>query len=299
MITTVITTKNSEKHLKNCIDSLITQLNKKDEIIIVDNYSNDKTFDIANKYGDKVKFYTKGGERSIQRNFGIKKSKFEKILFLDSDMIISKNLIKKINDKLDEYDAIYIEEMILGENLFNKIRRHERKLYSGTYIDCVRAFKKKIFNKVGGFDESLTGPEDWDFNNKINLKYKTHLLEIKKINFNGKVSENNYIDTFIKNNISINELYSQCIYHNEIDLNLTEYIYKKAYYSESFKIYKDKWMGSKFVKEQLSFRGRLNVLLLNKKNLNLGSIFYILIIIIIKFICYILPMNPISKRNIY
>ena len=152
----------------------------------------------------EVKVYSKGPERSSQRNYGVEKSSYDKIIFLDADMIVSKNLIKEIVNILDtNIDALYIPEKILGNSFINKIRNYERKFYDNTYIDCVRAFKKDVFNYVGGFNVNLSGPEDWDFNNKVILN-----------------------DFKLSNTKNL-------IYHNEENIGLFEYIKENLL----FKIY--------------------------------------------------------------
>ncbi|MEK9871049.1 MAG: glycosyltransferase, partial [Gammaproteobacteria bacterium] len=56
LISVVVTTKNEEKHIGNCLASIAAQDYPADrlEIIVVDNDSDDKTKEIARKYTDKV-----------------------------------------------------------------------------------------------------------------------------------------------------------------------------------------------------------------------------------------------------
>jgi glycosyltransferase involved in cell wall biosynthesis len=92
LVSVVITTKNEEKNIKNILKSIEIQSYKNIEIILVDNYSSDKTKEIANNFN--VKTYDCGNERSAQRNFGLKKSKGELALYLDADMILTPGLIE-------------------------------------------------------------------------------------------------------------------------------------------------------------------------------------------------------------
>ena len=77
LVSIVVTTKNEEKNIENCLNSIKNQNypQNKIEIIVVDNNSIDKTKQIALRYTDKV--YNFGPERSAQRNFGVKKSKWK------------------------------------------------------------------------------------------------------------------------------------------------------------------------------------------------------------------------------
>ena len=68
----IVTTKNEEKNIENCLQSIKSQTYKNLELIIVDNFSDDKTVEIAKTYEAEV--YLKGNERSAQRNFGAAKA---------------------------------------------------------------------------------------------------------------------------------------------------------------------------------------------------------------------------------
>ena len=211
LVSITVTTKNEEKHIQNCLESIKGQTYKNIEIFVVDNNSTDKTKEVAKKYTDKV--FNKGPERSAQRNYGmIEKSKGDYVIYLDADMILSPTVIEDSLKTIKKTNsiALYISEIVMGNNLWSKVRRFERSFYDGTVIDCVRFIKKNIFVKVRGFDESMTGPEDWDLDKKIRQIGKTELVKTP-------------------------------IYHNETEFNLKKYLFKKSYYAKSFSKYKNKW----------------------------------------------------------
>jgi len=212
-ISVIVTTKNEEKNIANCLESVKKQSYPQDkiEIIVVDNSSTDKTKEIALKYTDKVFSY--GPERSAQRNFGVEKSTGEYFLYLDADMTLSPEVIKNCVEKIKSNAgivALHISEIVMGKKFFSKVRRFERSFYDGTVVDGVRFIKKDKFLAVGGFDEKLTGPEDWDLDKKL-----------KKI---GKI-----------------ELVKTPIHHNEAEFDLKKYLSKKGYYAQKFDDYISKW----------------------------------------------------------
>ncbi|MFH1827326.1 MAG: hypothetical protein ABH812_02770, partial [bacterium] len=47
------------------------------------------------------------------------------------------------------------------------------------YFEAARFFPKNIFNQFGGYDTTLTGPEDWDLPQRISKKYK--ILRINQL----------------------------------------------------------------------------------------------------------------------
>jgi glycosyltransferase involved in cell wall biosynthesis len=232
LVSVVITTKNEEHNIGNCLESIKNQTYPQDkiEIIVVDNNSIDQTKKIAKKYTKKV--YNFGPERSAQRNFGIlKKAKGKYILFLDADMSLGLGLIEACVKELEHtnFIALYIPELMPGDSYWNQVRSFERSFYEGTVIDCVRFIKRKIFIQSGGFDTNLTGPEDWDLDKKIRNIGKTKVLHKNKA----------------------------VIFHKEKNFTVTSYLKKKEYYMPSFKAYINKWgQNDPDIRRQFSMRYR-------------------------------------------
>lgn len=96
MITAIILTKNEEENLKRCLDSLLWC----DEIIVVDDFSQDKTAEIARKAGTIVFRRQLNNNFSSQRNFGLSKAKHEWIIFIDADEVVSNGLKDEILEKI-------------------------------------------------------------------------------------------------------------------------------------------------------------------------------------------------------
>jgi glycosyltransferase involved in cell wall biosynthesis len=210
LISVIITTKNEEKNIENCLKSIISQTFKNIELIVVDNFSEDKTAEIAKKYA--VRVYSKGNERSSQRNYGAKIATGEYLIYLDADMILGPTVIDVCAKKCESYniDALYVPERIVGDGFWIKVRDFERSFYTGTVIDAVRFVRKDLFVQVGGFDETLIGPEDWDFDRKIRNAGKTAVVDVP-------------------------------LYHNEGQFNMNRYLKKKGYYVEGLQKYAEKW----------------------------------------------------------
>ncbi len=241
LVSVIITTKNEEKHIGNCIKSIQNQNYDNTEIIVVDNDSEDNTKKIAKSLG--VKLYNKGPERSAQRNFGVSKSNGKYILYLDADMMLSPDVVKECVSRIKKDSnviGLYIPERIVSlpvndlskplsyyqDNFWVKVRDFERSFYDGTVIDAARFVKKEAYLKSEGFDSALTSCEDWDLNRRL-MGY-------------GKIGR-------IKSKI----------FHNERSFDITKYLKKKEYYSSWFKKYKDKWDNDEVCKKQFSAFYRL------------------------------------------
>ncbi len=170
-VTVIITSRNEEVVIKRLIKSVKTQSYKNIEVILVDNNSTDQTKQIAKKF--KIDIYNIGPERSSQRNFGAKISKGKYLLFLDADMKLSRHVIKEcvelmVSDK--KIKLIVIPERSIATDLWEKVKAYERYFYNlegDSITDAARFFEKKIFFLACGFDETITGPEDWDLPERI------------------------------------------------------------------------------------------------------------------------------------
>jgi len=112
MISAVILTKNEEQSIGRCMESVMWC----DERIIIDDKSSDKTIEIARKYNATVYSHILNGDFSTQRNFGISKAKYEWILFVDSDEVISDALAYEISNavglkdqNLRDFNGFYLK----------------------------------------------------------------------------------------------------------------------------------------------------------------------------------------------
>ena len=102
----IIPAYNTEKYIKQCIDSVINIWNIENEIIVVNDGSTDRTKDILKEYtenNDRIKVITQENQgASAARNTGIKASIGDYIYFLDSDDWIDTVSFEKIIRQLEE-----------------------------------------------------------------------------------------------------------------------------------------------------------------------------------------------------
>ena len=112
MISAIILTKNEEQNIEKCIQSVKWC----DEIIIIDDGSQDTTIEIAKKYKTTIYTHPLNNNFASQRNFGISKAKNEWILFVDSDEIVTDALAFEISNaiglkdqNLKNFNGFYIK----------------------------------------------------------------------------------------------------------------------------------------------------------------------------------------------
>lgn len=202
LVSIIIPTKNTAQILSRCLKSIIRQTYNNIEIILVDNFSTDQTLGIARKFTNLV--YSKGPERSAQRNYGAKNASGEYLLFLDSDMILGKTLITECVNKINQdstLSALIIPEISIGKGFWAGCKTLEKKCYIGDdRIEGLRFINKKTFKKVGGFSDFISG-EDWDFTQRVRAKgYRVGRIE-------------------------------NVVHHNEGQLKLWDDLRKKYYYA--------------------------------------------------------------------
>lgn len=97
----IVPVYNVEKYIEDCLKSIFNQSYKDFEVIVVNDGTKDNSMEIVKKY-DVTIINQENSGLSVARNTGVKKAKGEYILFLDSDDYIEKDLLKKINNNLND-----------------------------------------------------------------------------------------------------------------------------------------------------------------------------------------------------
>jgi len=169
-ISIILPNFNSQKYIKQTIQSILNQSFKLWELIIVDDCSNSETKDILKNYkkNKKIKIFylNKNKGAAFCRNFAIKKAQSEYLAFIDSDDVWKKNKLK------------------------NQINFMKRNNFLFTYTNY-ETFGKKI--------KKIYNPPKLNYSNFIkNTSIATSTMmikreEIKNIKFiNSKICEDYY-----------------------------------------------------------------------------------------------------------
>ncbi len=160
-IAVVVPTRNSGLTLRTCLES-IRQQSQPCTLVVVDNGSRDETLSIAHEFADIV--LTCGPERSAQRNAGAAATSASVVGFIDSDMELTPTVVSDVVEAFDSGAvSVVVPERTIGEGFWADVRAFERSFYDGSEeIEAPRFFSREVFESVCGFDETLTGAEDWD-----------------------------------------------------------------------------------------------------------------------------------------
>ena len=169
LVSIIVTTRNNERTIEACLRSIAEQTYQPYELIVIDNNSSDATKTTAQTFTKQV--FDKGPERSAQRNFGVVRAKGDYVLIIDSDMELTSSVVAACVEMAQSdpaTQALVIPEESFGEGFWAQCKRLERSFYQGVpSIEAARFFAKDIYNRAGGYNETLTGAEDWDLTNRV------------------------------------------------------------------------------------------------------------------------------------
>lgn len=160
-VTVVVPTKNAARTLGVCLQSLRMQTYPC-RTVVVDNGSTDGTKVIAEAGADVL--LDIGPERSAQRNHGARTYPAEIVGFVDADMVVQPTVVEEAVAALQSgAGSVIVPERTVGSGFWVEVRAFERSFYDGSdAIEAARFFRWDVFDRAGGFDEQLTGAEDWD-----------------------------------------------------------------------------------------------------------------------------------------
>tara|TARA_Y100000310_G_C20621976_1_gene783861 strand:+ start:465 stop:1223 length:759 start_codon:yes stop_codon:yes gene_type:complete len=172
----IIPVYNAEKYISETLDSALDQNISKNnyEIVIVNDGSTDKTEKkifpyLNNKNVRYFKQINRGGPSAL--NTGIENSRSDLIMLLDADDLYFPNTVKTCVDFMNnnsEVDFMYSQHVRIDEKGKPiKLRKgfdfNLDKLLHFNFVGHVKGFKKYVFDRLEGFDESIKVANDYDF----------------------------------------------------------------------------------------------------------------------------------------
>lgn len=196
LISIIIPVKNGTNYLKEAIDGIKKQ-DMNVEIIVVDDGSTDKTFELAKGLGCNVirNSHSEGPVKA--KNKALTVSNGQYIMFHDHDDIMNSGYLKIMYEELEADDTIsavmckvkdFISPEIPDEEKQRTIIKPEP--YYGLFTGAV-LMRREIFDTIGLFDESVTAGEIIDWQTKMDK----HNLKIKKLDFvstNRRIHSSNF-----------------------------------------------------------------------------------------------------------
>ncbi|WP_165062520.1 glycosyltransferase [Adlercreutzia sp. ZJ154] len=184
-VSAIVPVYNVEKYLERCVGSLISQTTKFDEIILIDDGSEDSSGIICDRLCERNNsirvIHQDNQGLSATRNRGIEEVKYELLTFVDSDDWVSPTYLETLLDLLEASDAdvaICALARVREQNEFGEIAvcKLSTEVFSAEeFLDvmlrfdgnrcvhyaCGKLFKKSVLEKnhfpVGIYNEDVEG----------------------------------------------------------------------------------------------------------------------------------------------
>ena len=168
-ISVIIPAYNREACIADTLQSVLNQSLTPDEIIVVDDGSTDRTKEIVDGFGNKIRyFYQKNSGVASARNKGLSVATGDLISFVDADDLWMKNKTALQYEILKSNPTI---KLVIGFLLVVPLQSNDQQLpvdpekEKGVFALSLGSalIRKSVFDNIGGFDEEMLIAEDTDW----------------------------------------------------------------------------------------------------------------------------------------
>ncbi len=163
--------KNDEKNILKTIQSINHQIYKNYEYIIIEGKSKDETLNKICKFKTKINLIISENDNGIYdaMNKGIKNSRGDVIVFVNSGDTITNNALEIINKKFVNKKIDFVFGTVLRNYTTSKILKYgfnfKRMLYNFDFATSHTTgfyLKKKVYKKIGLYDTKFKISADYD-----------------------------------------------------------------------------------------------------------------------------------------
>ena len=198
---------NGEKTIEKCLNSILNQTLRPDNILVVNDFSNDRTSEILKKYGEKIVVHdnSKNYGLSFSRNFAINRLNSRYIASIDADVELDPKWLEILYEDMQKNQITFIGGRMFEKyidnpcNLWRSIRIGQqwgdKSLSNPNFVfgcnnllDTKNLNKKKIYNLDGEYFK--TNGEDIEFS--ISLKKKNFKLYYSSLATCQHLQDDNY-----------------------------------------------------------------------------------------------------------
>jgi glycosyltransferase involved in cell wall biosynthesis len=232
IVSCIIPTCNRPNVVANAINSVLTQTYKVNDIIVVDDSSNDLTEQYLKKCNFPIKYIKNSTRKGAQysRNVGIYEAKGDFITFLDDDDLWNADKICRQLKFIEKFPIVSCSYISLGTKKQYKIRLPKhisyKKILVKNYIgSCSFVMTDAKLQKNCYFDKDLKAAQDWDM--WISLMKKNNIKEVVAVpEYLVLYNNSNVIDRIANRNMnerlsSIIRIYTKNIEDYDINLQNT------------------------------------------------------------------------------
>jgi glycosyltransferase involved in cell wall biosynthesis len=180
-VTIGVCAKNSEKTIRETIDSIINQQYPAEliQLVVVDGCSKDKTTSIVTdstgKTKMKVEIYSDGGRGlGAARQTVVNKATGKYIIFVDADVKLFDDFVKMHVKFMEENPSIGVAfgtPMYQEGTLVSSVWNLYQYATGGFWGNDATVYRPEALRSVGGFDSNIKGAgEDYDLLNRIQTR---------------------------------------------------------------------------------------------------------------------------------
>jgi glycosyltransferase involved in cell wall biosynthesis len=194
LVSTVIPTFNRRDFITRAVDSAFAQTYTHQEVIVVDDGSTDGTEQLLReRYGERIRYVAQpNGGVSNARNHGMRLARGELIALLDSDDEWEPSKLEKQVEFLSarpDYGMVLTDvRRVDGQRRpIDVFRRRDvirtdgdvllDLLLNPSLVPASVLFRRQVFERLGGFDETLRTAEDIEFHLRIAAAFKIGVIE--------------------------------------------------------------------------------------------------------------------------
>jgi glycosyltransferase EpsJ len=176
-VSIIIPVYNVQEYLAVCLDSVVKQTIKNKEIILINDGSTDRCYEILKEYKrmypEIIIINQKNSGISKTRNAGLKAARGEYIAFVDSDDFIELSMFEKMykTAKRENADIVICNYILYKEGPDNNNSNYKKieGIDKEGHIDKVEALEKFLLNDIKGYVWNKLHKRELFFENKISF----------------------------------------------------------------------------------------------------------------------------------
>lgn len=185
-LSVIIPAYNASTTLGRLLASLKESSYKNFEIIVGDDASNEQLSKFQTQYDVKIVRLTTNLGPAAARNAAVKRAKGEVLVFLDADVTVYRDTLKKIADKFtedrdltaltgvwdkDQHTKSFFPQFKAMRDWSYWTNERDRDGYYYLFSTRIAAIRREVFSRLGGFNEAFRQMEDVELTYRIARRY--------------------------------------------------------------------------------------------------------------------------------
>ncbi|MDQ8004866.1 MAG: glycosyltransferase family 2 protein [Pedobacter sp.] len=193
-VTIITVVYNAEKHLRDCIESVLAQNYPNIEYILIDGNSTDGTFQIAQEYQDRIAVLISESDKGMYDalNKGIALATGEVVGILNADdLLADEDVITKVVELFQQrkIDAVYGDLNYVAQDDVSKIQRKWRAMEAkpkDLALGWMPAhptlyIKTSLFNQFGAYQLNYGSAADYELMLRYLYKHRITTAHLRKL----------------------------------------------------------------------------------------------------------------------